>query len=217
MRGSAVCVNVGSVRHIMNGNHVASQLSERFHGSVISGALRTVHHDLNAGEIHFHGLNGMVDVFLPCVRAVLDFPHIGAHGKPDSAHVALYQLFNLVLQRIRKLITVSVKKLDSVKLHGIMGSGNHHAGIHLVFSGQISHGRRGNHSHIHGICPDGTNTRHQCIGKHISRYTRIASHHNRRFMLIFLCKYKSARLTKLHGQKRRQLIICNSSYAIRTK
>ena len=45
MSGSAVGIDVRSIRHIVYGNHIGPQLPECFYGSVVGSALRTVNNN----------------------------------------------------------------------------------------------------------------------------------------------------------------------------
>ena len=49
MCGTAVGIDVGPVRHIMDGNHIRSQFSQRFYRCIEGSSLRTVHHDFQSG------------------------------------------------------------------------------------------------------------------------------------------------------------------------
>ena len=110
----------------------------------------------------------MIDIFFPGIRPVFDFPYSGTGRQLHSLHPIADKVLDFILQTVRQLIAVSVKKLDPVKFHGIMGCGYHHARFHLVLLGKIRYRRRGNDAYINGIRAYAADSRHQRIGKHIS-------------------------------------------------
>ena len=137
----------------------------------------------------------MIDVFLSGISAVLDFADTGAGGELHALHIALDQAFDFVFQFIGKLITVAVKEFNAVKLHRIVGSGNHNAGIHFVFSCQIRNGRGGNHSYINAVGSHGACSRHQGICQHIAGNSGVTAYHDRRLMRLLLCQHTGSRLS----------------------
>ena len=201
----------------MNRHHGSPQFLQRFHGSVISGALRTVHHDFHTVQIHGYRLNRMINVLLPGIGAVFDLAHRRTGRKLDIRHVPADQHLYFILQRIRQLIPVSVEKLDPVKFHRIVRSGNYHSRIHLILLRQISHCRCGQNAYKDAVRTHRTCPRHQRIGKHISGYSGITAHHNGWLMRVFLCQYIGPRLPQLHGKQRGEFLIGNTPYAVRPK
>ena len=143
-----------------------------------------------------HGAEIIAASFVNCKEDVLELnlPHIGTDRKFNAIHLAFNDRFNFIFQRIRELIALSVKELDPVEFHRIVGSGNNHSGVYLVFPGEISHRRGRYHAYINRIGSHGANPGHQCIGQHISRNSGIAPYHNRWPVLILFCKNIGARL-----------------------
>ena len=202
MGRATVSIDVRSIRHIMNRYYITAQFLQCLYGSVIRSSLRTVYHDLHSGQIHLYGLNGMIDIFFTCISTILDLSDIRTNRELDRTHIVPDNGFDLILQGLRKLISVSVKEFNSIKLHRIVGCGNNNTCIYLIFSGQIGYRRCGNHAYIHSVRANRTNTSHQCICQHISRNSRIASNHNRWSMLIFFRKNIGSCLTQLHSKQR---------------
>ena len=168
MGGTTVSVDICSIGHVMDCYHITAQFFQCFYGSVIRSSLCTIHHDLHSGQIHLYGLNGMIDVFFSCIGAIFNLSDIRSNWELDRTHIVPDNGFDLILQGIRKLISVSVKEFNSIKLHRIVGCGNHNTCIYLIFSGQIGYRRCGNHAYIDSVRANRTNTCHQCICQHIS-------------------------------------------------
>ena len=147
----------------MNRNDRCAQLLHGFYRRIGRGSFCTVHHHLDAGQIYIDAFDVMVDVFFPCIRTIFDLADPGADRHGNPRHIALDQRFNFVFQRIGQLVPAAVKKLDSVEFHGIMGSGNDHAGVHLVFVGQIGHRRGRQNPQIDDIGSYRAGSRHQRI------------------------------------------------------
>ena len=217
MGRTAVGINICSVRAVMNGNNLSAQLLQCFNRSIIRCALGTVNHYLQSPQIDIYRFDRMIDIFFSCIRTVFDLSHAGAGRKFHILHAVPDQRFDLIFQFIGQFITVPVKKFDTVKFHGIMGGGNHHPCIHLIFPRQVCDCGSGKHPCIYAVRPYRTCSCHQRICQHVTGYSRITAHHNRRFMLLFLCQNICSCLAQLHSQHRGQFFIRNTSYSVSTK
>ena len=62
----------------------------------------------------------VVNVGIIPTPAVLDLTYSSACRHFNAFHVVAYKCFYLILKCIRKLVSVGIKKLDSVKLHRIV-------------------------------------------------------------------------------------------------
>ena len=195
MGRSAVGIDIGTVRIVMNGYHAAAQFLQTFHGSVERCAFRTVHYDLQSGQIHIYRSHRMVNVFFSGIRAVFDLADAGSDRELNTGHIVPDQSLDLILYSIRKLITVAVEELDSVKFHRIVRGGDHNSRIYFVFFRQISHCRGRDHSYIDAVGTYRTGSCHQGICQHISGNSSIAAYHDGGFMLIFLSEHISSGLT----------------------
>ena len=85
-----------------------------------------------------------------------------------------------------------------------MGCRNHNACIHFMLSCQICHCRSWKYAYIDGVCPNGTDSRHQCACQHPSRDTGIASYNYRCIVFLFFCQHVCPCLTEPHCQINRQ-------------
>ena len=217
MGGSAVGIDVSSVRVVMDGYHAAPQFLQAFHRCVEGSSLRTVYYDLQAGQIYIYGSHSMVNILFSGIGTVFDLTYAGTDRELDAGHIVPDQRFDLVFHSIRKLITVAVKELDPVELYRIVRGGDHNSRIYFVFLGQISHCRSRDHSHIYTVSAYGAGTGHQRIRKHIAGDSGIASYHDRRLVFIFLGENIRSRLPKLHCKQRGQFLIGNTAYAICSK
>ena len=75
MCGAAVGIDVAAVRIVMNGNDLCSQFLQRFHGSIIGGALGAVHNDLQIAQIRIDRLYRMINIFFSGICPVLNLAH----------------------------------------------------------------------------------------------------------------------------------------------
>ena len=57
MRRATVRINIGAIRHIMNGYNICTKFPDCFYGSIVRSSLRTVNHDLESCEINVYGLD----------------------------------------------------------------------------------------------------------------------------------------------------------------
>ena len=96
-----------------------------------------------------------------------------------------YEGFDLILKCIGKFKAVTVKELDTVKLNRVVGCGNDYTCIYLVLFGKISDGRCRKNTYKHTVGAYRAGTCHECVGKHISRYSGITADHDGGLMLVF--------------------------------
>ena len=132
----------------MNRYYITAQFLQCLYGSVIRSSLRTVYHDLHSGQIHLYRLNGMIDILLSGIRTVLDFSYVSANREFDSIHIIFDQYFNFIFQCVRKLIPISIKKFNPVKLNRVVGCGNDNTCIYLILSCKISYRWCWDHTNI---------------------------------------------------------------------
>ena len=128
---AAVVVDVHAVGFAMDGSDVGAEFAEDDGGGLVGGAVRAIEHDLRAFEGHR---------FREGVFAEHD---VAAHGVVDAVRLADFtgggadvfhapagdEIFDFVLFGVGEFEAIAGEDLDAVVLIGIVGGGDHHAGI----------------------------------------------------------------------------------------
>ena len=167
MGGSAVCINICSVRVIMDCHNLTAQFLQCLYGCVIGCAFCTVRNNFKSPQIHIHRSYRMVNIFLSGIGTVFYLPDSGSHREFYILHSAYDHCLYFIFQFIGKLIAVSVKEFNSVKFYRIMRSRNYHTCIYLIFPSQVCNRRRRKHPYIDTVRSYGTGSSHQRIRQHI--------------------------------------------------
>ena len=147
----------------MNCHHFGTQFFHGLHRCIESCTLCTIQYDLHTPQVYIDRFHRMVDIFFPGVSTVFNLADTGPGRELYALHITPDQFFNLIFQGIRKLIAVTIKKLNAVKFHRIVRSRDNNTRIYFIFPGKICHCRSRHHTHIDSICTHGTHAGHQRI------------------------------------------------------
>ena len=142
----------------------------------------------------------MLNVIFLGVFIAFDSAHIGVRLQRYFFRCVQNQCFNFFFNCIRQLIASGCKQLDAVKFDTVMRCRNHHTGICSHRTHQIGNARRWNHTQLHSICPNRTNSCTQSGFQNIRRNSGILPDDNFRLVLGFFRQNQCGCPTNLHGK-----------------
>ena len=214
---AAFVVDVCAVGFIVDDAQARAQIQHCQRGSLIGSAVCTVQCNLDAAEFFCccfcqEGQIIIQRFFCVTLRAQTD----ACRGRQDLG-AAHQDIFDLVFQFIAQFIALFVEEFDAVVFYGVMGCGDHNAGIQSVFSYQICNCRCGDHAGNHCMGAYGADACHQCAFQHITADTCIHRYQNTGCVFLFLCQHICAGSAQSERQIACQFCIGNASYTVCTK
>ena len=208
--GTAVGVDVHAVRLRVNGDDLRAQLVKKHRGNGRRRAVCAVEHDFQPLEVAAALGFEQVEIGSAHLRAGFNAADVLSFGRRHARAAAADDRFDLVLQRIRELITLSAEEFDAVVFGGIVGCGDHDPGIGLYLPIKHRDGRGRNHAQIHRVRADRADARHQRALEHITGDARIGTDEHCRPVRAG-DQHLRARAAQLIGQRAIQFRIGNSS------
>ena len=141
MGGTAVLIDVQSIRGNANWNHGRAHFIEHTGRDVVGRAMGAVHHDFQARQT---GVGGH--------RALAEF-NVAASGVHDALGLAqgvglgggqrlLQQFLDVQFDHVGQLLAIAGEELDAVVVIGIVGGADHDAGAGVQGTGQVGDARR---------------------------------------------------------------------------
>ena len=126
-------------------------------------------------------------------------------------------IFDLLLQVVGQLVAVAGEDLNAVVLKGVVGGGDHHAGVSLILLHQVCHSRCGHHAQGHHAGANAAQARRHSRFQHIGREPRILANEHPRVPVGFVCKHFGSCPAQLGGQFTGQVLIGNAADAVCSK
>ena len=210
-------IDVDTIRFITDHRDVCAQLGIHLFRDPVSGSIGTVQHQLAPFDIHIQ--RALQKISVPIQGIIIRLQAASQFISRDMAvdiDIPEDDIFDLVLDLIIQLETISVEEFDPVILKRIVRRRDHNTGIGLIGAYQICDRRCRQNADLDHISAYRQDPSAECVFQHISRKACILSDQNDRSRLVFT-QYMCSRFAQLKRQFRRQFRICNASDTIGTE
>ncbi len=223
---AALHVDVHAVEIIVNHHYLGAQAAQRLRAGERAGTMAGVQCDLHALEgnaLRLDAAHRMVDVNLAALLHRDGEAQIvaGGHGGLFARrHLALHhglqaagsdELLDAVFQLVRQLKALGVEQFDAVVLGRVMGGRNDGAASRPQFAHQKRHAGRRNHAGQKRGAAGAGDAGHQGRFQHVAGKAGVLAHHKG------LAQKHHGRLPQAIGQRRRQLGVRHTAYAVGSK
>ena len=185
MHGTALLVDVQTVRMVAVHEHFRSQFPQRTGGGFVSGAVGAIHHDAHPVQGHSarSGRFGVFDiapqgVFDP--NGFADFARAGMNRFDESPED---QFFDPVLDVVIQLVAVRLEEFDAVVVVGIMGGRDHDAGVGPEAPGHVGHSRGRQGADQQHVYPHREQSRSDGVFQHVAGKPRVLADDDLVFVL----------------------------------
>ena len=216
---AAAVVDVHPVRQRMDHLDLGAKAAQHLRHRLVGGTVRTVKHDLHPVEALRTRAHHIIDVPVEQVVAILHNPDFLAR-RARRIVIRLqttYKRLKLILHRVRQLIAIPAEKLDPVVRERIVRGRDNDARLCPVLTREIGDRGRRNDPRKERNAAGGADPRRQSRLEHLARDARIAPNQDARTHIGLRAEVERRRTPKMIGELRRQLRICLSAHAIRTK
>ena len=186
MGRSALVVDVGSVRLIVDDMRFGTEGVEDGLRNRRCGAVRAVESDLLSLEAAGRQRNEVTDVAVTARREIDGASDIRTGCQRHLRGYTVEVILDFLYDIIAELLAVSIDDLDAVIIVRIMGGGDHHATVEVLRAGHISDGRSCRHMQKVSICTGRSDTCGDCIFKHIAGTSRILTDDDAAVLAVFL-------------------------------
>ena len=170
--GPAAIVDIAAIGRAAHGHDLGTQVRQHPRAHLVGGAVGAVDHDLHARKIHAAGHRRGAEGLI--VRAHLVHAHGPAQLPRLARHRTARQLrLDLLLELIRELAALVIKKLDAVVIVGIVRGADHDPEPAFELARQIGDAGSRQRPDEHHIHTGGHEARLQRRFKHVAGQARV--------------------------------------------
>ena len=213
MGRAAVHIDIGAIGPIIDVADIHVIAVKQPLGRYGSRTVGAVHQYPQVMGLALHRGNQVTDIEIHRVAVVIGHADVSALFQGQRL-VGQHIFFNGILQLVRQLCAVGAKELDAVILIGIVGGGNHHAGLCLAHNGSQRHCGGGDHAQGMDIGATGRKARNHGALQHIRRNPGILADDHHGLLGFILAQHQGRRLADTICQYRVQLLISNAANAV---
>ena len=210
-------IDVDTIRFIADHRDVCAQLGVYLFCDPVSGSIGTVQHQLAPFDIHIQ--RTLQKISVPVQGIIIRLQTASQFISRDMAvdiDIPEDDIFDLILDLIIQLESISVEEFDPVILKRIVGRRDHNTCVGLIGAYQVCDRRSRQNADLDHIAAYRQDPCAEGVFQHISRKACVLSDQNDRSRLVFT-QYMCSRFSQLKRQLRRQFCICNASDTIGTE
>ena len=177
--GANAVVDVEAIRRYADAHHFRAELVEHLRRDVVRGAVRAVHHQLQAVQIETGRKRALAEFDVTATRIVQP-AGLAEQFRWRAGHRFVQLRLDLQLDFVGELVAIGGEKLDAVVVVRIVRRADHHARREAQRTCEIRDARGRYRPGQHHVDARRRETRLQCRFQHVTRHARVLADQHRR-------------------------------------